>query len=108
MPTGNGSKGEPEAVGLRFAKDRLVVELDDEREVSVPLSRYPSLLKARPAARNDWKLIGPGRGFYSASLDLDLSVRGLVSGLPELIPAPPRRPAGSRCKPKPRRAGAGA
>jgi hypothetical protein len=93
MSTGNGNKiREPLAVGLRFAKGRLIVELDDQRDVSVPLSRYPTLAKARPSQRAAWELIGPGKAFYWKSLDLDLSVRGLVSGLPEVIPAPPRRP----------------
>ena len=57
------------ATGLWFAKGRLILELDDPRE----------------------ELIGPGKGFYWKSLDLDLSVRGIVSGLPEVIPAPPPR-----------------
>ena len=59
MSTGNGNKiREPLAVGIRFEKGRLVVELDDQREVSVPLSRYPTLAKARPSERKGWKLIG--------------------------------------------------
>ena len=93
MSTGNVNK-RPEllATGLRFEKGRLIVELDDQREVSVPLNRYPTLEKATPAERSAWQLIGPGKGFHWKSLDLDLSVRGLVSGLPEAIPAPPPRP----------------
>jgi hypothetical protein len=79
---------EPLAVGLRFEKGRLIVEFDDQREVSIPLARYPTLAKARPAQRADWQLIGLGKGFYWKSLDLDLSVRGILSGLPEVIPAP--------------------
>ena len=90
MSTGNGNKArEPKATGLRFEKRRLIVLLEDGREVSVPLSWYPTLLRARPAQRAAWAMIGPGRGFYWKALDLDLSVRGLVSGLPEVIPAPP-------------------
>ncbi len=93
MSIGNvNSKVEPLATGLRFAKGRLIVQLDDDREVSVPLDRYPSLKKATAAQRARWHLIGPGKGFYWKSLDLHLSVRGLVSGLPEAIPAPPPRP----------------
>jgi hypothetical protein len=93
MSTGSGKTArEPRATGLRFERGRLVVELDDERQVSVPLRRYPTLARAKPAQRKRWKLIGPGKGFYWESLDLDLSVRGLVSGLREVIPAPhPRR-----------------
>jgi hypothetical protein len=93
MSTGNGSKdAEATAVGLRFEKNRLVVELSDQREVSVPLSRYPTLVRARPAQRAAWRMIGLGKGFHWEALDLDLSVRGLVSGLPEVIPRPPARP----------------
>lgn len=66
----------------------MIVSLADQ-EVSIPLKRYPTLAKARPAQRAGWKLIGGGTAFYWKSLDLDLSVRGLVSGLPEIIPAPP-------------------
>jgi hypothetical protein len=93
MRTGNGKTAgdEIKVTGLRFTKDRLVVELGDEREVSVPLSRYPTLQCARPAQRQDWEIIGPGKGFYWKSLDLDLSVAGLLRGLPEAIPAPPPR-----------------
>jgi hypothetical protein len=99
MSTGNGKAGKPveaTAVGLRFERGRLVVELDDQREVSVPLSRYPTLLRARPAQRAAWRIIGAGVGFYWKDLDLDLSVRGLVSGLPEVIPPPPLRPTRRR------------
>jgi hypothetical protein len=98
MRTGNGSrtKDEPRAVGLRIEKSRLIVTLNDDREVSVPLSWYPTLQRATPSQRKDWELIGPGKGFFWQSLDLDLSVRGLISGLPEVIPAPPRRPPRKR------------
>jgi hypothetical protein len=91
------------AVGLRFSKGQIVVEFDDEREVSIPLKRYSTLAKASPSQRTGWKLIGAGRGFYWKSLDLDLSVRGLLAGLPDVIPSPPplakgrqRTPRGTR------------
>jgi hypothetical protein len=92
MSTGNGNKtAEIRAAGLRIVKDRLIVELTDGREVSVPLDRYPSLLGARPGVRNAWQMIGPGKAFHWPELDLDLSLAGLVAGLPELMPAPPKR-----------------
>ena len=90
MRTGSGNnRNESRGVGLRIEKGRLVVELEDQREVSVPLNRYPTLQRARPAQRANWRLIGRGLGFHWSDLDLDLSVRGLVSGLPEVIPSPP-------------------
>jgi hypothetical protein len=82
----------PQAIGLRFERGRLVVELADGREVSVPLDRYPSLHESSADARSRWKLIGQGtnQGFHWPNLDLDLSVAGLTNGLAEAIPRPPK------------------
>ena len=103
MHTGNDNNVHklhaPLATGLRFEKNRVIVELDDQREVSIPLSLYPTLQNARPAQRADWQLIGPGKGFHWQSLDLDLSVCGLIGGLAEMIPAPPRPTSKRRRKP---------
>src|SRR5688572_22669252 len=92
MPTGKvkGRSANPgAATGLRFEGDRMIVVLEDRREMSLPLSMYPTLLNARPAEREAWEMIGPGKGFHWESLDLDLSVNGMFDGLPEAIPAPP-------------------
>lgn len=62
--------------------------LNDGRHVYSPLDRYPTLAKASSAQRGRWKMIGPGRGFHWEDLDLDLSLEGLVGGLPEMIPPP--------------------
>lgn len=105
MPTRSGTVGTPtgkaakatqasptnRAVDLRFAPRRLVVVLDDGREVSVPLDFYPSLAGATRTQRAAWEVIGDGQGFHWPSLDLDLSVEGLLRGMREAIPAPPPR-----------------
>ena len=78
------------ATGLRFEKGRVVVLLDDDREMSVPLTKYPSLLKASAAQRRDWEIIGDGDGFHWESLNLDVSTYGLVNGIREGIPRPPK------------------
>ena len=77
------------ATSLRFSRGRLIVVFNDDREVSVPLSKYPSLLRATPSQRNDYQLLGPGTAIYWPTLDLDLSVAGITSGLPEVLPKPP-------------------
>jgi hypothetical protein len=77
------------ATGVRFQRGRLVVAFADGREVSVPMETYPSLQHATTAQRKDWKLVGPGKAIYWKSLDLDLSVAGILAGLPEVIPQPP-------------------
>lgn len=97
MPIGRTSKGgsarRNAAKGLRFGNEKLFVVFADGREMGVPLSFYPTLLRASQAQRDNWELIGPGKGFHWKDLDLDLSVDGLVQGLKESIPRPPRRAA---------------
>jgi hypothetical protein len=95
--TGNAKMKQPKktdgvrAMGLRSAKERIVVTLKDEREISVPLAWYPTLERAAPAKRSHWILLGDGQGFHWPDLDLDLSVAGLVNGLRESIPRPPAK-----------------
>jgi hypothetical protein len=94
MPTGNMRKTRDRRImsdlpRLRFAGRRIVLRLPDDREISLPLQRYPTLLKATSAQRNAWELIGPAVGFHWPALDLDLSVDGLLHGLPEHVPKPP-------------------
>jgi hypothetical protein len=94
MPTGKINTARNRRVAsdspsLRFEGQRIIMTLPDDRVISQPLQRYPSLLKASVAQRNAWELIGPAIGFHWPALDLDLSVDGLLHGLPERIPKPP-------------------
>jgi hypothetical protein len=97
MITGNGKMKQAKksdrarATRLRFTKERIIVALEDEREISVPLAWYPTLERASLAKRSHWILLGDGQGFHWPDLDLDLSVAGLVNGLKESIPRPPAR-----------------
>jgi hypothetical protein len=103
MSTGNGRKSSAArrdrlvALHIRFERGRLVVVLSDDREVTVPLDRYPTLHRARTAQRNRWRFLGGGTAIQWPDLDLDLSVAGLTHGLPEAVPRPPKpAPAASR------------
>ena len=78
------------AAKLRFEAGRLVVVFRDGREVHVPLAFYPTQLRASPAQRAAWEIIGRGKAVHWPDLDLDLSVDGLIQGLREAIPAPPK------------------
>jgi|SRR5271155_4918135 Protein of unknown function (DUF2442) len=93
MNTGNGKIAANRPKGLRFESNRLIVTFQDGREVHVPLRLYPSLLRATPAQRSRWRMIGPAKAFHWPDLDLDLSVEGLISGLRQAIPAPPQAKA---------------
>lgn len=63
-------------------EEALTVELSDGRTISAPLAWYPRLCHANLAQRNDWRLIGGGRGIHWPQLDEDISVENLVLGRP--------------------------
>jgi hypothetical protein len=68
--------------GLRFAKGKLWIELEDGRELGCPLKAFPRLATAKPEDLNTWKWIGGGTGIHWPTLDEDLSVAGLMRGTP--------------------------
>lgn len=70
------------AKNVRVTDRALVVELQDGRVVSVPLAWYPRLAEGSPGERRRWELLGPGIGIHWPDLDEDISVEGLLQGLP--------------------------
>jgi hypothetical protein len=69
-------------MSVRSTDDVLVVELEDGRTISVPLTWYPRLLHASQKDRDDWQVAGGGFGIHWPTLDEDLSVDGLLRGAP--------------------------
>ena len=63
---------------VRFNKISLIIHLSDEREITLPLDRYPHLRDASDETRNDWRLIGRGQGIHWEAIDEDLSVAGFL------------------------------
>jgi hypothetical protein len=80
------SPSQPEAKARGFAKtirvtdERLVVELTDGREISVPLAWYPRLAHGTPEEWRRWELIGRGIGIHWPDLDEDISIESLLAG----------------------------
>ena len=72
----------PFAEDVTVSDDTLCVDLSDGRSISVPLAWYPRLLRATPAERKRWRLIGRGLGIHWKDLDEDISVEGLLAGNP--------------------------
>ncbi len=70
------------AVAVEVTEDELKVGLLDGRTSIVPLAWYPRLLHATPAQRANWKFAGAGFGIHWPEIDEDLSVDGLLRGLP--------------------------
>ena len=68
------------AQSAKVTEDALMVDLADDRTVTVPLSWYPRLAHGTPAERANWRLIGRGEGIHWPDLDEDISVAGLLAG----------------------------
>ena len=68
------------AVAVKFIQDKVVVELKDQREIGVPLSRFPFLEKATPEQRGRWSLEPRGFAIYWPDLDDGIEVAHLLSG----------------------------
>ena len=75
-------------MNVAFTDDDLVVTLSDGGVLSVPLAWFPRLFHATPEQRSEWRFIGEGAGIHWEAVDEDLSVLGLLRG----VPAPPLRP----------------
>ena len=72
------------AIEVQTTKDELLVDLSDGRRISVPLVWFPRLLHATPEQRSRIELIGDGEGIHWPDVDEDISVRGLLLGLPSV------------------------
>ncbi len=69
----------PKAV--RFDDDTLWVSLSDGRTITAPLAWFPRLLGATPEQRTQVEL--SKNGLHCDALDEDISVAGLLAGLPQ-------------------------
>ena len=70
------------ATSVKVTEDKLIVELSDGRELSVPVSWYPRLEHGDEAERNNCEIMPSGRGIHWPDLDEDISVSGLLAGKP--------------------------
>lgn len=91
LATRNGHAGDPKAVDARIARSGgqpiLVVHLRDQRVLALPLWLYPTLWAAPPRHQRNLELIAGGRGVRWPELDVDLSVRGMLAGRPDVTRA---------------------
>ena len=58
------------------------MDLTDGRVLSVPLVWFPRLLRATTDERTNWELMGDGAGIHWPDVDEDVSVAGLLRGIP--------------------------
>lgn len=66
------------ATGVSFTKSRMLVFLEDGRELTVPLEWFPRLRNASMKQLSKWRFIGNGEGIHFEELDEDISIERLL------------------------------
>src|SRR5207253_6038073 len=103
MSTAGSMGSEPRIQRIRVTKDQIIADLVDGRVVSVPLAWSWRLSEATPKQRANFRLIGTGQGVHWPDVDEDISVEGMLHGIPAHRPrAASPRTARSRAAPNPR------
>jgi len=73
---------DPRIQDVRVTKDEIIANLVDGRVISVPLAWSWRLSEATPAQRANLRLIGSGQGVHWPDIDEDISVEGMLHGIP--------------------------
>ncbi len=79
MSTSGPNPGE-RVTAVRFTDEKLTVDLEDGRTITVPLAWYPRLLRASASHRANWQIAGGGFGIHWPDVEEDLSTEGLLRG----------------------------
>jgi Protein of unknown function (DUF2442) len=72
----------PTIKSVVITEDMLEVVISDGRIISTPLAWYPRLIEADIAVLNNFRLIGNGSGIHWDQIDEDLSLNGMLLGIP--------------------------
>lgn len=80
---------EPRIRDIKVTSDAIVAHLVDGRVLSVPLVWSWRLSEATARQRARFKLIGDGQGVHWPDIDEDVSVEGMLHGVPAHRPQAP-------------------
>ena len=80
------ASSDPRIQEVRVTAEEIIAHLVDGRVISVPLAWSWRLSKATPAQRANFRLIGTGKGVHWPDVDEDLSVEGMLHGVPARRP----------------------
>jgi hypothetical protein len=81
---------------IEVTKDLITALLADGRVISVPLAWSWRLSEATPEQRHRYEIIGDGLGVHWPDVDEDISVEGMLHGIP--APRPQRKISGEERK----------
>jgi hypothetical protein len=95
------ASNDPRIQEVRVTENEIVAHLADGRVISVPLAWSWRLSDATPKQRANHRLIGSGQGVHWPDVDEDISVEGMLHGVPAHRPR--SRPAGPNKRIQPAR-----
>lgn len=87
---------EPRIHDAHVTEDEIVARLVDGRVISVPLAWSWRLSDATPQQRAHFRLIGSGQGIHWPDVDEDVSVEGMLRGVPARRPTSTTSPASGK------------
>ena len=90
------ASNDPRIQDVRVTEDEIIAHLADGRVISVPLAWSWRLSEATPQQRAHLRLIGSGQGVHWPDVDEDISVEGMLQGIPARRPR--SGPAGTRAR----------
>ena len=73
---------EPRIRDIKITSDSIIAHLVDGRVISVPLAWSWRLSEATTSQRARFKLIGDGQGVHWPDVDEDISIEGMLHGVP--------------------------
>lgn len=82
MSTATSPNRGPRVRKVEVTGERITAYLDDGRTIGVPLTWSWRLFDASPEQRNHWEIIADGTGIHWPDIDEDISVRGMLDGVP--------------------------
>jgi hypothetical protein len=82
---------DPRVMTVEVTDDEIIAHLVDGRMISVPLVWSWRLADATLEQRQHWEILGDGEGVRWPDIDEDISVEGMLHGMPAYRP---RVPAG--------------
>ena len=71
---------------VSVSDDLISAQLTDGRTISVPLAWSWRLSEATPQQRSRFEIIGSGSGIHWPEIDEDISVEGMLHGIPARRP----------------------
>jgi hypothetical protein len=80
------TQSEPRIASVKVTRKAIVAHLADGRTVSVPLEWSWRLSDATPKQRARWEIIADGQGIHWPDVDEDISLEGMLRGIPAKRP----------------------